>query len=167
MPFNTRFPSFSSAFVVKSVKADPACGSDILTATNKLPLQTSGMTFCFKSSLAKCSMALIGPTALSKIGQATTEETLANSSKTNKASIFERPKPPYFLFILIPKNPISAYRPNHSSDKNSFFSSNSLATEVISFCANSLATDCNSFCSGVNEKSMVSPFKLFFYLLDL
>ena len=119
--------------MVKSVKADPALGSDILTATNKLPLHTSGMTFCFKSSFAKCSMALMGPTALSNIGQATTEEIFANSSKTNKASIFDKPKPPYFLFILIPKNPISAYLLNQSSDRNSFFSSNSLATEAISF----------------------------------
>ena len=63
--------SLISAFVVRSVKAEPAFGSDIETATTIFPAQTSGMTFCFNSSEAKCSIALTGPTQLSNIGNAT------------------------------------------------------------------------------------------------
>ena len=86
--------SLISAFVVRSVKAEPAFGSDIETATTIFPAQTSGMTFCFNSSEAKCSIALTGPTQLSNIGNATAEETLANSSMTSRASKLDKPNPP-------------------------------------------------------------------------
>ena len=66
--------SLISAFVVRSVNAEPALGSDIDTATTILPWQTCGITFCFNSSEAKCSIAFTGPTQLSNIGNATAED---------------------------------------------------------------------------------------------
>ena len=125
--------SLISALVVRSVKADPAFGSDMDTATTILPLQTSGMTFSLSSSEAKCSIAFTGPTQLSNMGNATAEETFANSSITNKASRLDSPKPPYLSETLIPKNPISEYFFNHSLDKGSPVSSMDRATSTISF----------------------------------
>ena len=105
--------------MVRSVRADPAFGSDIETATTILPLQTSGIILFFNSSEAKCSIAFTGPTQLSNIGKATAEEILANSSMTNNASRLESPNPPYFSETFIPKNPISEYFFNHSLDRGS------------------------------------------------
>ena len=83
-----------SALVVRSVSAEPALGSDIDTATTIFPLHTSGIILFFNSSEAKCSMAFTGPTQLSNIGKATADDTLANSSMTNRASRLDKPNPP-------------------------------------------------------------------------
>ena len=122
-----------SAFVVRSVRADPALGSDMETATTIFPLQTSGIIFSLSASEAKCSIAFTGPTQLSNIGNATAEEIFANSSITKRASRFDRPNPPYLSDTFIPKNPISEYFFNHSFDKGSPVSSIDKATSTISF----------------------------------
>jgi hypothetical protein len=60
------------------------------TATIISPLQTRGMMRAFSSSPAKCSIARTGPTLDSKMGNATAEEILANSSSTSSASTLKK-----------------------------------------------------------------------------
>ena len=59
-------------------------------------LDDNDLTSCtfLRTDLEKCSMARTGPTEDSKMGKATAEETLANSSSTSTASRLPSPRPP-------------------------------------------------------------------------
>ncbi len=63
MPLSTTLPPLISARVVRSVSAEPACGSDIETATWMSPRHTAGTTRCLSVAEAKRSIARTGPDA--------------------------------------------------------------------------------------------------------
>ena len=88
---------------MRSVKAEPASGSDMETARIKFPEQISGNSQDFKFSLAKWAIARLGPKHDSNTGKATAMETFANSSSTTTASKWEPPEPPYFSLMLMPR----------------------------------------------------------------
>jgi len=61
------------------------------------PLQTCGIIFFRISSGPKCSIAKIGPKHDSNTGKAEAMDNFAISSRTNTASKWPRPPPPYLV----------------------------------------------------------------------
>ena len=142
------------ALVVKSVKADPALGSDIDTAITISPKHTLGRTSFLSSSGAKEEIANAGPKLDSNTGKATAIDIFAISSRTKTASKWLRPAPPYFSGRLIPKKPNSANLFKISLLGGLSFFSISLATSISSFSANFFAVSFNARCCSVKLKSI-------------
>ena len=80
-PFKTSLSSKILALVVKSVKADPALGSDIDTAITISPKHTLGRTSFLSSSGANEEIANAGP-KLDQILEKTAIDIFAISSRT-------------------------------------------------------------------------------------
>ena len=154
LPVMTISSPTASAFVVRSVRAVPAFGSDIATATIISPAQTCGTIRCFSSSGAKCTTARRGPKLDSNTGNASGDEILAISSITMTASRWPSPCPPSSVGRFTPRYPMSAnfFITPGPGDSPDF--STSTAISGNSLVANLRTLSCNARWSSLSEKSI-------------